>query len=66
MTKRTNTITIHIDGPQGSGKSRAADIIAAALRTQGFAVTVNDGGRSPQAVMRMAPDHVAVVNVEQK
>lgn len=63
---RTNHITIHIDGPQGSGKSRAADIITEALQAQGFAVTVNDGGRCKQSVMRMAPNHAATINVEQK
>lgn len=66
MTKRINTITIAIDGPAGSGKSRAADIIAEALKAQGFVVAVLDGGRVPQQLMRMAPGHNAVITVEQK
>ncbi len=59
-------VTITIDGPQGGGKSRMAEIITAALQAQGVKVTLNDGGRQPQTVMRMSPGHTAIINVEQK
>lgn len=65
-TNRTNTVKIHIDGLQGSGKSRVADIISEALRAQGVQVTVHDGERIPQPIMRMAPDHAVSIHVEQK
>ncbi len=65
MNKRINTVTITVSGPQGSGKSRVAEIVFAALQAQGVAVTLSDGGRTPQKPMRMAPNSAAAINVEQ-